>query len=65
MEMFKSSMLDLIVQTSTNLPPDVRAAMVSAMKAEEADSSAGSARKIRGSGILGTRPKFQGSRVLL
>jgi len=40
MEHFKSSMLQLIVQTSTNLPPDVRAAMAVAMAKETADSQA-------------------------
>ncbi len=34
MEQFKSSMLDLVIQTSTNLPADVRAAMSGAMAKE-------------------------------
>ena len=34
MEFFKSSMLDLITDTSTNLPPDVRRAIVKASKQE-------------------------------
>jgi fumarate hydratase class I len=43
MEQFKSSMLALIVQTSTNLPPDVRAVMAAAMEAESPGSRASSA----------------------
>jgi fumarate hydratase class I len=35
MEQFKESMLRLIVETSTNLPPDVRRALAAAMKQEE------------------------------
>jgi len=35
MESFKESMLQLITQTSTNLPPDVREAMARAMEREE------------------------------
>jgi len=34
MEQFKPSVLDLIIQTSTNLPPDVRIAMAGAMDKE-------------------------------
>jgi len=34
MKQFQSSMLELIIQTSTNLPPDVRAAMAEAMASE-------------------------------
>ncbi len=34
MPFFRDSMLELIVQTSTNLPPDVRAAMAGALKQE-------------------------------
>jgi fumarate hydratase, class I len=34
MQFLKSSLLDLITQTSTNLPPDVRAAMAKALPAE-------------------------------
>ncbi len=43
MEQFRSSMLVLIDQTSTNLPPDVRAAMASAMRSETAGNRASSA----------------------
>jgi fumarate hydratase class I len=43
MEQFKSSMIELIIQTSTNLPPDVRAAMTAAMDSEIPDSLASSA----------------------
>ncbi|HYK88244.1 MAG TPA: FumA C-terminus/TtdB family hydratase beta subunit [Acidobacteriota bacterium] len=46
MEHFQSSMLNLIVETSTNLPPDVRAAMAAAMKEEVPDSQAASALKV-------------------
>jgi len=34
MEFFESSILELIIQTSTNLPPDVRAAMKHALRSE-------------------------------
>ncbi len=43
MEHFKSSMLELIIQTSTNLPPDVRAAMATAPEREKPGSQAASA----------------------
>lgn len=43
MEHFKSSMLELIIQTSTNLPPDVRAAMAAAMEEETPGNRAKSA----------------------
>jgi len=43
MEQFKSSMLELIVQTSTNLPPDVRSAMAAAMETESPGNRASSA----------------------
>ncbi len=43
MEQFKSSMLELILQTSTNLPPDVRAAMTAALEAENPGSRAANA----------------------
>ena len=43
MEYFKSSMLDLVVQTSTNLPPDARAAMAEALAQETPGSQAASA----------------------
>lgn len=43
MDQFKSSVLDLIVQTSTNLPPDVRAAMAAAIDTENPGSRASSA----------------------
>jgi fumarate hydratase class I len=43
MEHFKSSMLDLVIQTSTNLPADVRVAMSEAMAKEIAGSQSASA----------------------
>jgi fumarate hydratase class I len=43
MEKFKSSILELIIQTSTNLPPDVRAAMAFATTREIPGSQASSA----------------------
>ena len=43
MEHFEQSMLELITQTSTNLPPDVRTRMAAAMAAESAGSQAASA----------------------
>ncbi len=43
MNQLKSSIYDLIVQTSTNLPPDVRAAMASALKRETRGTRASSA----------------------
>ncbi len=41
MQAFLDSMVALITETSTNLPPDVRAAMKRATQAEQADSRAG------------------------
>src|SRR5437667_10946609 len=46
MPFFESSMLELIVQTSTNLPPDLRAAMAKALRQEKRDSGAGQALSI-------------------
>src|SRR6266849_595218 len=46
MPFFESSMLELIVQTSTNPPPDVRAAMGKALRLEKGDSRAGQALSI-------------------
>ncbi len=43
MEEFRTSMLKLIVETSTNLPPDVRTAMASAMSKELNGSQSSSA----------------------
>ncbi len=43
MEQFKASMLDLIIQTSTNLPADVRVAMSEAMTKETAGNQSSSA----------------------
>lgn len=51
MEFLKDSILELIVQTSTNLPPDVRQAMASALKREDASSKAGLALNIIGENI--------------
>lgn len=38
MELFKESILKLVIETSSNLPPDVRRAMVDAMKKEKPDT---------------------------
>ncbi len=38
MDRLKDSLLDLIVETSTNLPPDVRRAMARALEAEQPDT---------------------------
>jgi fumarate hydratase class I len=43
MQHFRASILDLIVQTSTNLPPDVRAAVAAAIEGETAGTQARSA----------------------
>jgi fumarate hydratase class I len=43
MEYFKSSMLDLVIQTSTNLPADVRVAMSEALAKETPGNQASSA----------------------
>ncbi len=51
MEQFKSSMLELIVQTSTNLPPDIRAAMAAAVEGESQGTRASSALEIIASNI--------------
>ena len=40
---FSDSVLNLIVKTSTDLPPDVRAAMRGAMASEQPDTRAGQA----------------------
>lgn len=41
MEHFKQSMLSLVVETSTNLPPDVRRALLRAIEFEDPNSQAG------------------------
>ncbi len=46
MEHFKQSMLSLIIETSTNLPPDVRRALLRAMEYEDPNSQAGLALKM-------------------
>jgi fumarate hydratase, class I len=51
MEFLKDSLLQLIVQTSTNLPPDVRAAMAEVLRIETPESQAGQALKIIGENI--------------
>jgi fumarate hydratase class I len=51
MQFFKESMLELIIQTSTNLPPDVRQAMGEALKIEEPKTQAGQALAIIGQNI--------------
>jgi fumarate hydratase, class I len=43
MQSFKDSIIELITQTSTNLPPDVRRAMASAVAAESENSRSGTA----------------------
>jgi fumarate hydratase class I len=43
MQLFKDSIIKLITETSTNLPPDVRAAMAEAVAAENPATSAGTA----------------------
>lgn len=51
MEFLKESVLELIIQTSTNLPPDVRQAMAWALKTENPASQAGHALSIIGENI--------------
>jgi fumarate hydratase class I len=51
MEFLKESMLELIIQTSTNLPPDVRQAMGQALRAENPQSQSGQALAIIGENI--------------
>ncbi len=51
MEFFRESMLELIIQTSTNLPPDVRQAMGVALKTETPTTQAGQALAIIGENI--------------
>ena len=46
MQFFESSILELIIQTSTNLPPDVRAAMKHALRQEQKDTRSGQALSI-------------------
>src|SRR5258706_16073896 len=43
MDSFKDSIIKLITETSTNLPPDVRAAMAAAVAEENPATSAGTA----------------------
>jgi fumarate hydratase class I len=51
MEFFRGSMLELIIQTSTNLPPDVRQAMGLAIQTEDRATQAGQALGIIGQNI--------------
>jgi len=51
MQFFRDSMLELIIQTSTNLPPDVRLAMSHALKVENPATQAGQALAIIGQNI--------------
>jgi len=51
MQFFRESMLELIIQTSTNLPPDVRQAMAWALKTEKPATQAGQALAIVGQNI--------------
>ncbi|HYI91933.1 MAG TPA: FumA C-terminus/TtdB family hydratase beta subunit [Bryobacteraceae bacterium] len=46
MQFLENSLLELITQTSTNLPPDVRAAMAAAMKQEQPATQAAQAMSI-------------------
>src|ERR1041384_2389175 len=43
MQAFKDSIIKLVTETSTNLPPDVRAAMAEAVSEENPATSAGTA----------------------
>src|SRR3977135_163506 len=43
MELFRESIIKLITETSTNLPPDVRSAMAAALAEENSATSAGTA----------------------
>jgi fumarate hydratase class I len=51
MEKLRASLLDLVVQTSTNLPPDVRRAMIRAVEGEAPQSRSGQALSIIASNI--------------
>lgn len=51
MQFLTQSILELVIQTSTNLPPDVRQAMASALKTEPPASKAGQALSIIGESI--------------
>jgi fumarate hydratase, class I len=51
MQFLKESMLELIIQTSTNLPPDVRQAMAGALRTENPQSQSGQALAIIGENI--------------
>jgi fumarate hydratase, class I len=51
MQFFRESMLELIIQTSTNLPPDVRQAMRQALGAEDPHAQSGQALAIIGQNI--------------
>ncbi len=51
MQFFRESMLELIIQTSTNLPPDVRQAMAWAIQVENPAAQSGQALAIIGQNI--------------
>ncbi|MGA3328271.1 MAG: FumA C-terminus/TtdB family hydratase beta subunit [Terriglobia bacterium] len=51
MQFLKESMLELIIQTSTNLPPDVRKAMAWALRTEHPQTQSGQALAIIGENI--------------
>ncbi|HBY63092.1 MAG TPA: fumarate hydratase [Solibacterales bacterium] len=51
MQFLSTSLLELITQTSTNLPPDVRAAMATAVRTEKPDTQASQALSIIASNI--------------
>ncbi len=51
MQFFRESMLELLIQTSTNLPPDVRQAMKQALDSEDPRTQSGQALAIVGQNI--------------
>src|SRR6516164_8915728 len=51
MQFFRESILELIIQTSTNLPPDVRQAMSWALRTEKPNTEASHALSIIGENI--------------
>ena len=57
MEFFRESMLELITQTSTNLPPDVRAAMGLALEKETPNTQSSQALNIIAENIDMAAPK--------
>ena len=51
MEKLQQSLLDLVVETSTNLPPDVRRAMARALRTEEPGTRSSQALQVIASNI--------------